>query len=134
MSPVQRVARFSLLVSLATVVAFVALWLWRGFGATPASMVVMALTGFVPFFHRDRKSDERERLLAARGLQFGMTAAYLFVGAVCMGLWFTRYNTDTPVVDVNVLPMIAVGAWVVSTMVNSAAVLIAARQPMEIGA
>ncbi len=132
MSNQQKSALYVLAIGLLTVVAYVTLFIVVSPAVAPAAMAILALTAGVPFLFHDEVVDERERHLALRAGLAGGVAAYLFLIAVCMIVWFIRYRSADPTIDVNVLPVIAMGACVVMMIVRSATLLVLSERPMDV--
>jgi hypothetical protein len=133
MSTQQKSAWYSLMVGVLTVAAYVALLLLAGPSVAPAAFAVLALMAGTPWLFQDEVADERERHIARHASVAGGVAAYLFLVAVCMLVWWLRYRADPPTVDVNVLPLIAMGACVTLLVVRSLAVLLLHRRDLHLG-
>lgn len=124
MSTQQKSAWYQLIVGLAAVLSYLVLRLRVHADAAPAAFAVIALIALAPVLFRREVRDERERLIAGHALVAGGSASYLFVVGICMLIWWTRYRHEPPVVDVALLPLIAVGACAVLLIVRAAAVLV----------
>ena len=131
MTTQQKSAWYQLLLGLATATAYVLLLELAGAAVAPAAMTLMAPIGLVPVLFRREVRDERERLIARSSLIVGGMMAYLFVGAVCMLVWWSRYRQDPPTVDVALLPLIFLGAAVVMTVARAMTVLVLDRRHLD---
>ncbi len=134
MSTQQRSAWYVLTVGVITAATYVALVLLVSVAVAPAAFAVLALTALTPWLFQDETIDERERFIAQRAGVAGGAAAYLFLVAVCMVVWWVHYREDPPLVDVNILPLIAMGACVAMLVVRSATVLVLHRGNLDLGA
>ncbi len=132
MSAQQKSAWYSLGIGLLTVIAYSVLRLAAGADVAPAAMSILALTVLVPRAF-PVTPDERERQIARRGEVLGGLAAYLFLVVTGMLIWLTHFRLEPPVVDVSVLPVLIMGAWVAMLIVRSLAVLALSRSPLAAG-
>ena len=133
MSNQQKSALYLLVVALAALIAAGVLLIAAGPAVAPAGFAVFALGGLAPVLFPERQRDERERHLARRAAVGGGLASYLFIVITCMGIWFLRFRRDDPQIDVAILPVIVMGAASVLVIVRSAALLVLARRPLELG-
>ena len=133
MSIQQKSAWYMLLVGVATVVAYVVLRIVAGAAVAPAAFAMFAFIALTPWLSRDETADERENFIAHRAGVAGGIAAYLFLVTVCMAVWFTKFRAEPPLVDVNILPLIAMGACVAMLVVRSIAVLLLHRRDLDVG-
>jgi len=134
MSTQQKSAWYVLIVGLLTLVTYVALLVLVNAAVATAAFAVVALTSLVPWLYHDETVDERERHIAHRAGLVGGVAAYLYMIAVCMVVWGVRFRADPPLVDVNILPVIAMGACVILMIARSATVLLLHRGTLDLGA
>ena len=132
MSIQQKSALYQLIVGLIAVIAYVLLRILVSLAVAPAAMALLALTGATPFLFRREASDERERYLARRAALFGFGASYLVVIAMCMGLWFLHAGQGEATINVDVLPLVAMGTFASLVIVRAAALLLLASRPMDV--
>jgi len=135
MSILEKAAIYMLSVSLLTILGYVLLLvLFKNVQVAMASFALLSLMAAVPFLFRGANADERDRLITRRAAQLSGIGAFLFTHLVCMGVWFMRYQAADPRIDVSVLPLIVNGMAVTFVLVQSTAVLVLVRRPLEVGA
>ncbi len=132
MSTQQKSALYQLIVGLLAVAAYVVLHIAVSPKVAPAAMALLALTGATPLLFRRELGDERERYLARRAAVFGFAASYLFVVAMCMGLWFARARAGVATVGVWVLPLVVMGAFASLVIARALALLLLAARPLDV--
>jgi len=136
LAPLQKMARFNLIVFAAVVVLYliaVPLLAWY-FHRTLLEASVPALGlfglcglwGFGSFFLYDRKRgakvklDEREELINLRATTTGFAAAWGVFVALCMGVWVVRsYVVHRPTLPIGFLPFLVFTAMIVQTVFQS---------------
>jgi hypothetical protein len=95
---------------------------WAGL----AFLAVAGLGGLGPLvFKKDKGSvtcDERDRIINRRAALAAFTAAYLFVGLACMLPFFVLGPDGS--ISVTWLPMIFMGAGLITFFIHSAAILV----------
>jgi len=131
MSNQQKSAWYVLTVGLLITATYIVLYLAVNAVVATAAFSLFALTALTPALFPIESRDERVRLITHRAGLFGGVASYLFVVAICMLVWWSRFRATPPTVDVNILPLIAMGACVTLMLVQSATVLILANQPLD---
>ena len=133
MNRAQKIAWYNLIVvsiaSLLTLITFGILVIviglphtWSEFGW----MGLLGLLGLTPvlFKKKDRSVDfdERDQGIQLKSVGLGFTASYLFLVAAGMGVWFSKGPSGT--VSVNVLPLVILGAFLITTIIQSTVTLV----------
>lgn len=133
MNPMQKMARYNLIVVMLALAVFLVLIPLIGLSRAQAAFALLALTaksGFDEMRWRKKLAkkeivvDERDRIIGSRALIAVWVATHLYVVAVCMITWSIYFSRGEEVISISFLPMIVVGAWVIFLLVNSIAVLV----------
>ncbi|MBM4117591.1 hypothetical protein FJ251_07560 [bacterium] len=132
MSTQQKSALYQLFFGLASVALYAGLRIAVSAKVAPAAFAILAPIGLVPFLFRHEVADERERYLARNALVVGYTASYLFVFAMCMGAWFSGFLRGETQVDIDLLPLIAVGTCATFLIVRAAVLLLIAPRAVDL--
>jgi hypothetical protein len=132
MSTQQKSALYQLIFALASVALYAVLYFTVSAAVAPAAMALMAPIGAVPFLFRREVSDERERYLARLAVVVGFAASYLFVGAVCMGVWLAGFLRGESTVGIELLPVIAGGTCAAMLIVRAATLLLLAPRALDV--
>lgn len=132
MSTQQKSALYQLIFALASVALYALLYFTVSAAVAPAAMALMAPIGAVPLLFRREVSDERERYLARLAVGVGFAASYLFVVALCMGVWLRHFVSGESTVSIDLLPLIAAGSMASMLIVRSATVLLLAPRALDI--
>ena len=131
MSNQQKSAWYILAVGLLIAATYLTLRLTVNGAVAPVAFALFALTALTPTLFPIESRDERVRLITHRAGLIGGGAAYLFVIATCMLVWWSRFRATPPTVDVNILPLIAMGAGLALMLVQSVTVLFLANRPLD---
>jgi hypothetical protein len=128
----QKSALYQLIFALASIALYVGLRITVGAKVAPAAFAVLAPIGLVPLLFRHEVTDERERYLARQAVVAGYAASYLFVFAVCMGVWFAGFHRGESTADIDLLPLIAGGSLAAFALVRAAVLLLIAARAVDL--
>ncbi len=132
MSTQQKSALYQLIFTLASVALYALLYFTVSAAVAPAAMALMAPIGLVPWLFKHEVTDERERYLARQAVVAGYAASYLFVFAVCMGVWFAGFHRGESTVSIELLPVIAGGTCAAMLIVRAATLLLLAPRALDV--
>jgi hypothetical protein len=132
MNALQKQAWLTVLMAVASLVAFGVLCPLIGPEPALSGFALFGFTGLGSLFFRKARLDERDRAIARRAVVVAFVASYEVFIAACMGVWAIMYFLrGSAQISVHVLPLITLAGGVVAFTVHAVAILVLYHSPVE---
>jgi hypothetical protein len=132
MTVLTKIAWFHLTLGLLCLAGYLVIRAMVGPEPANAAIAILAPVGLTPVIFRRPLADEREVLINRRATTLGFALSYLLIVVACMAIWAVRHDTADPTIAVSNLPLLVMGAFWVSLVGRSVAVLLLERRTLDV--